>query len=71
MQQSDVQEQVCVKQSGFQLSVESCAPSEPQEIDPMIVWRPAPVCLLLVIVEGKLVTIRRGNPEEMLYVSPV
>lgn len=65
MQPSDVREQVCVKQSGFQLSVESCGPSEPQEIDPMIVRRPAPVCLLLAIVEGKLVTIRRGNPEEI------
>lgn len=65
MQQSDVREQVCVKQSGFQRSVESCGPSEQQEIDPMIVWRPTPVCLLLVTVEGKLVTIRRGNPVEI------
>lgn len=63
MQPSDVQEQVCVKQSGFQLSVESCGASERQEIDPMIVQRP--VCLLLEIVEGKFVTIRCGNPEEI------
>lgn len=31
----------------------------------MIVEGPTPICLLLTIVEEKLVTISRGDPEEI------